>query len=426
MEVGLLVLGGAPAMAQPTVMSRAAPVVPDRAIAAPPVIQTPVEALAQDGAEYARLYGVTLPQAIRELEAQQDSVAATDALQQSYRDRLAGLWIAHDGGLRIVVLLTGDAAVPDQTIQAAGLTIPVTFQTGAPATRSQILAAIATHQADIRAELRSPPGMGVDPRTGTLVVMVKAQDVGNDGADALAARLGEIAGVPVQIRVWSDADVDLAAQGGGRVIGMDPAIGRRGVCTSGFVVTDGTQIGFATAAHCPDQLDYVEPSGGDVPLTMIGAWGARYQDVQIHLGGAAFAPLFYADKGKTVSRPVMTWRNRDSTRSGDVVCHRGERTGYSCAEVLFVDYAPPGDLCAGPCTPTWVAVRGPTCKGGDSGGPVFSGTIAFGLVKGSSYTGDGRCRLYYYMSTDYLPPGWTVAVQSGSAVPQIQKTSETN
>jgi hypothetical protein len=57
---------------------------------------------------------------------------------------------------------------------------------------------------------------------------------------------------------------------------------------------------------------------------------------------------------------------------------------------------------------------------------VFSGSIAFGLVKGSSYTGDGRCRLYYYMSTDYLPPGWTVAVQSGIQAPQNQKTSETN
>jgi hypothetical protein len=136
--------------------------------------------------------------------------------------------------------------------------------------------------------------------------------------------------------------------------------------------------------------------------------------------------LFFADKGKTISRAVTSWRNRTSTRAGDMVCHRGERTGYSCAEVEYPDYAPPGDLCAGPCEPTWVAVRGPTCKGGDSGGPVFAGTIAFGLVKGSSYTGDGRCRLYYYMSTDYLPPGWTVAVEGATGIAQKQKTPETN
>jgi hypothetical protein len=408
-------LAGASGHAQAPPTSHAVPAVPDKAVAAPPRIQTAVEALAQDGAEYARLYGLPLDQAMRELQAQQDSVAATDALQQTYRDRLAGLFIAHDGGLRIVVLLTGDDPVAEQTIFAAGLSLPVVFQTGAPATRDQLLAAIAAHQADIRAALHSPPGMGVDPRTGMLAVMVKPSDVEADGTDALAARLTGIAGVPVEVRIWADADANLMAEGGGRVIGFDPAIGRRGVCTSGFVVTDGSQTGIATAAHCPDQINYVEPGDGEIPLTMIGAWGAFYQDVQIHVGAGALAPLFYADKGKTLSRPVTSWRNRTSTRAGDVVCHRGERTGYSCAEVAYVDYAPPGDLCAGPCEATWVAVRGPDCKGGDSGGPVFSATIAFGLVKGSSYTADGRCRLYYYMSTDYLPPGWTVAVEQRPA-----------
>lgn len=406
-------------------MSRAAPSVPDKAADAPPVIQSAIEALAQDGAEYARLYGLPLDRAMRELQAQEASVAATDALRETYKARLAGLYIEHRDGVHIVMLLTDSAPVPDHAILAAGLTVPVTFRTGAPATRDQILAAITAHQADIRAALRNPPGMGVDPRTGMLAVMVKADDVGDDGADALAARLSSIAGVPVEIKVWSDLDVNLMAQGGGRVIGFDPAIGRRGVCTSGFVVTDGTQTGIATAAHCPDQISYVEPGGGEVPLTMVGAWGAFYQDVQIHVGASVpappFYPGFYADKGKTVSRPVTSWRNRESTRAGDVVCHRGERTGYSCAEIEYPDYSPPGDLCAGPCPATWVAVRGPDCKGGDSGGPVFSATIAFGLVKGSSYTADGRCRLYYYMSTDYLPPGWTVAVQSGLQAPQNQK-----
>ena len=395
--------------------------VPDKAVEAPPHVQSQIEALAQDGAEYARLYGVPLGQAMRELEAEQESVPATEALAQEFRDRLAGISIAHDGGFGIVVLLTGEEPVAERTIVAGGMTIPVTFRTGAPATREQILAAIVAHQADIRAALRGPPGMGVDPRTGMLAVMVKASDVGADGTDGLAARLGAIAGVPVEVRVWSDTDVDLAATGGGRVIGLDPAIGRRGVCTSGFVVTDGMRTALSTAAHCPDQLSFIDADKSEVPLTMVGAWGARYQDVQIHLptepGVAPMAPLFFADKEKTQLRPVTSWRNRTATRAGDLVCHRGERTGYSCAEVEYPDYAPPGDLCAGPCTATWVAVHGPTCKGGDSGGPVFAGTIAFGLVKGESHTGDGRCRLYYYMSTDYLPPGWTVAVEGAGRQP---------
>ena len=238
---------------------------------------------------------------------------------------------------------------------------------------------------------------------------MRPQDIGAEGAAALAARLSAIAGVPVVLRAWTALDTDLSVEGGSRLVGIDPELGRRVVCTSGFVVTDGTRTGVTTAAHCPDTLSALAPDGGETPLTMVDAWGARYQDVQIHVGeGQAFAPLFYADTARTRTRPVTSWRNRDSTRVGDVVCHRGERSGYSCAEVAFVDFAPPGALCFGLCPPTWVAVRGPDCRGGDSGGPVFSGTIAFGTVKGASYSGDSVCRLYYYMSTDYLPPGWTL------------------
>jgi len=54
---------------------------------------------------------------------------------------------------------------------------------------------------------------------------------------------------------------------------------------------------------------------------------------------------------------------------------------------------------------------GPTCRGGDSGGPVFSGTVAFGIAKGANYTREGGCNFYFYMSTDYLPVGWTLATE---------------
>jgi len=56
----------------------------------------------------------------------------------------------------------------------------------------------------------------------------------------------------------------------------------------------------------------------------------------------------------------------------------------------------------------WVAVSGPSCRAGDSGGPVFAGTIAFGIAKGANYARGGACSLYYYMSTDFLPTGWSL------------------
>ena len=130
--------------------------------------------------------------------------------------------------------------------------------------------------------------------------------------------------------------------------------------------------------------------------------------MQINLSPEASEPLFYANRGAGSLRRLTTWRNVASTRAGDFVCHYGESSGYSCAEVELTDYAPPGDLCGGPCAPVWVTVAGPSCGGGDSGGPVFRGSIAFGIVKGASYAKDGKCNFYYYMSTDYLPEGWSL------------------
>ena len=165
-----------------------------------------------------------------------------------------------------------------------------------------------------------------------------------------------------------------------------------------------------TAAHCPDTLSYVAPDRSETPLPFVGQWGWSFQDVQLHLSPEPLPPRFFADSGKTVERAPTGTRLRAAMRVGDVVCHRGERTGYSCAEVAYTDFAPAGDLCGGPCAPSWIAVAGPTCNAGDSGGPVFVGTVALGLVKGASYRPDGSCSLWYYMPVDFLPTGWRVMV----------------
>ncbi len=381
---------------------------PLEAVSRVPKIQTAAEALAQDAGEYARQNGVGLAEAMRRLRAQEESVAATDRLQEIYRDRLAGISIEHHPAYRILVLLTGSAPVPDQVIFAGGMNVPIVFRTGAAATRDQIAEAIGEHQAAIRSALPNAQGMGVDARTGELVLLVKEADADRYGPAELDAELEVLTGVPVRIRVLDRPDMNFGIEGGARVEGVDPANGRRLACTTGFVVTDGSRTGVVTAAHCPDTLTYFDPEGGEIPLSFVGGWGARHQDVQVHVSDRAQRPLFYADSRKTAARGVTGWRNRTSTRAGDAVCHRGETTGYSCSQVELIDYAPPGDLCGGPCDPVWVTVTGPSCKGGDSGGPIFNGTVAFGIAKGGSYSRTGRCNFYYYMSTDYLPTGWTL------------------
>lgn len=408
--LGALVAGAVPARAQVPATALPPPV------ATFPVRQSAAHALAQDAGEYARLYDVSLAQARARLLAQEETVPVTDALAIELADRLAGIAIEHRPSYRIVVLLTGDEPLPDRVVAAGGMRVPITFRTGARATRAALELALASHQAALAAAVAHPPGMGIDLATGELVVVVNPGDVDREGVDALTARLSGIAGVPVRVR--SDrvvASANMAAEGGARVVGVDPADGRRYACTAGFVVTDGARTGIATAAHCPDALSYVGPNGETQALAFVGQWGWGYQDVQVNASDVPLAPSFFADTGKTVSRAVAGRQALTSTRAGDMVCHRGERTGYSCAPVELVSFAPAGQLCGGACLPTWVTVAGPNCQGGDSGAPVFLGNRAFGLVKGGSYRSDRGCAFYFFMSTDYLPTGWHLLEDATSA-----------
>ena len=386
-------------------------------VAAAQRIESPAEAQARDAAEYARLFDVPQDEAVRRLAALDASVPATDAIEAQYRDRVAGISIQHRPDLRINVYLTGDDPVPDRTLDVGGMTLPITFRTGARASRDRVIWAVTWHQAQIRAMFSRPPAMGLDPRTGELVVLITSGEA-KSGVEQWRRKVEAVAGVPVSIRVVDQVDVNLASPAGGaRLEGNSPDDGKRYLCTSGFVVTDGTRYGVATAAHCLDQMSFVAPDHSDVPLSFVGQWGWGYQDVQIGTVDGPLAGLFFADTAKTIERPVTGQRTRDQTRAGDFVCHRGERTGYSCALVELTDFAPAGDLCGGACLPTWVTVSGPTCKGGDSGSPVFSGTTALGILKGATYRPDGSCAFYFYMSVDYLPQPWSLVLGEVPALP---------
>jgi streptogrisin C len=382
------------------------------AAAAQPV-QTQREALADDAAQYAAQFGVPLDEAVRRLTAQQASVAATDAIGREFVDRLAGIAIEHRPAYRIVVLLTGDGAVADRA--AAG--VPIVFRTGAKATHAQAVAAMRRHLIDLRNDLPNARGAGYDQRTGEVVLLVTSADAQHYGIDAIRKRAEQAAGVPARVVVNELNESNMSVVGGGRVEGLNLQTGRRNLCTTAFVVTNGETDAITTAAHCPDELTYVDRDGGKVTLPMIGSWGAAYQDVQINGSADSPDPYFYSNRGAGTLRRAVSWRNVASTRAGDFVCHYGESSGYSCATVELTDYAPPGTLCGGPCSPTWVTVRGPNCIPGDSGGPVFIGGIALGIAKGINRSDSGQCLFYYYMSTDYLPSPWRVLVQTDARPP---------
>ncbi len=374
--------------------------------AVPALVQTPAQALAQDAEGYAQRYGVTPEQAVLRLRALQASAAVSDAIRQRYRERLVGVSIDHAPTLRIVVLLTGAVPVADTSFAGENIVIPIVFRTGAPTTGDDVIRAMLQRGPELTALLPQHRGMGLDARSGELVMLIRALDAARPDLVALRERAEALAGVKVRFDRADRETVDMALAGGARVVGVHPGDGKRYACTTGFTVTDGVRSGIATAAHCPDALFYQDPQGGTVPLQFAGQWGARTQDVQVHIAPGSQKPLFYANRHQGALRRLAGARSRLSTRAGEWLCHYGESSGYSCAEVELTQFAPPGLLCGGVCAPTWITVRTSDCRSGDSGGPVFSGDIAFGITKGGSGRRGTRCNFYFYMSTDFLPAGW--------------------
>jgi hypothetical protein len=217
-----------------------------------PRVQTSQEALRQDAEDYARRIGVGVEEAERRLRAGRESVATTDRIRETYGSRLAGISIEHTPEYRIVVLLTGDAPVAAQTISAGGMSVPIMFRTGAKSTHEQIRTALNQHEKTIRSLLPATQGIGIDPKTGELVVVVNAPGAAAATAVARDAELETLTGVPVRIRATDGVDQNADVRGGSRYEGNE-ADGKRYVCTTGFVVKDTSgRTAVATAAHCAD------------------------------------------------------------------------------------------------------------------------------------------------------------------------------
>jgi hypothetical protein len=94
--------------------------------------------------------------------------------------------------------------------------------------------------------------------------------------------------------------------------------------------------------------------------------------------------------------------------SGGWHCHNGRTTGYSCGINDTIRFRPDPEECNGQiCSDRWAAIiQDPTikCFGGDSGGPHFLGTVAWGTLSAgaTSGTGPGDCTILVFMTAEQL------------------------
>ena len=367
-----------------------------------------------DVSSYARSEGVTQAEAARRARVRNAMDGLIERLREVHKERLAGIVLDHQPVYRLRVRLTGNAPVAAQRHALGGSELPVVFETGARATVAALRDSLTKNRAALQETFPTLAGLMIDERTSEIIIEVYATTPAeaNVARNALPQALARL-GVPARIEITNVYPTLLANVYGGAKLAPNPIVS----CTSGFVVANGGTLGIATAGHCANATTYYAP-GVTTVLTLVSGteyWDAD-QDVQIHTSTENEVAAFYRDTAKTLLGYVQSYRSRALTVVGDPVCHRGEGTGLSCGYVQSTSYAPttPASVCNGQtCDPVYVRLEPGNldlkCRPGDSGAPVFNGSVAYGLlVGGAPNPENGQCWSIYYMSLDFLPAGWSL------------------
>lgn len=337
------------------------------AAAAPSVHLTDSQAQLVDAQIYADHMGVSVDEALQRFEAQSLAGELETVLAATAPDAFAGLWVQHRPDFRVVVRVT---------------------QNGAEALTPVLQRSALAGLIDVR------------PAVATLVELTRAQ------ADAMRA-VREL-GLPVeseinvyenqvQLYVVERQKLDAAVQRGAltlsplvTVVTVErmsyPAANIYGglslsTCTSGFGVkrtSDGLK-GISTAAHCNNSQSY---SG--TALTFKAEKFQDSYDVQWHTASGYTVKNWIKWWSDGSTRSITSTKSRDSQAIGNYVCKYGKTTFYTCGYISSKTYAPSYVPSA---DATFIRVDNtagysPLAAPGDSGGPWFLNSGAWGVMSG--------------------------------------------
>ncbi|WP_166636756.1 S1 family peptidase [Cognatilysobacter terrigena] len=315
--------------------------------------------------DYAATNGVSLGEAKRELAIQEEAGRLQQTLMQREADNFAGLYIEHRPRYRIVVKFVRDAEV---TLRR--YTRDKTFESEvAPYSLSELRDAEAATGKELIAT-NIPFQSGIDLHASKVRVGVKA--------DVSTLKRSSVAPSIVEFH-HQDAFIQptIYAAGGDYIKSNE----RR--CTAGFsVVSASDRRGLATAAHCGDGL----MTTNLIPLAKQDSKNAGSYDVQwLWSSRIQPQPTFYTGSANLYVRGTYP-----STMLvvGAQVCKFGWTTRNTCG--LVVDLYSQSNYNG--AVGTYVQVHHPNnyqmTLEGDSGGPVYVGNYAAGIVHGRGADGE--------------------------------------
>jgi len=298
-------------------------------------------------------------QATDRISHQDADRSLADHLAASIGAEMSGSWIDPLDGHLVVGVTTAPAAA---TVRQAG---------AEPRLVARSLAQLQAVQSDIvRSGLPEGSAVRIDPATNTVIANLPTTATASQVRPVQDAvdRAGSAARIA---RVDAAASTTVTFRGGQEITGP------QGACTSGFNVTRGTDKRFfVTAGHCTAAIANWSRNGvalgttvaSDFPLNDFGL--VRITD-----------PKYWNPVGEVASlgapQPIFF---TGQAPVGTVVCKTGRTTGTNCGQILAYNVTVfyTGGYLVFDLTDVNVCARP-----GDSGGPVFDGTVAQGIVSGS-------------------------------------------
>ena len=318
-------------------------------------------ALARDAQSYADDYGVSVAEARQRLELQIEAGRLGAALTANEGETFGGLWIEHRPRFKVKVGFTGGGdetlSQYEKSADLAGAIESVVVDTmlgGLIGVQGSSKTAIS--RTSIAAEL------GVNVAENFVDVYTPDEQALKDALDDQGAEL------PSKARIKEVSALSSPAHGSEIHGGEDLT-----TCTSGFSVknSSGTQ-GITTAGHCqPNQ------SRGRTALTHEDEWWGGSYDLQWHTAPSSINVRNLAFDGAN-HRYIHSGRHWDDQSAGEYVCKYGKITHGGCGTIETKYYQ------ISPQTGNkWVLVANPgvhLAEHGDSGGPFFSGNVAYGIL----------------------------------------------
>lgn len=223
-----------------------------------------------DAAWYAQDAGLSLGEASRRLNLQDELNLYLAEIEERSTDTYAGGWIVHEPHYGLAVRFTRSSSESTGAAELArSLPVPVTIDTDAKFSLLELV--IAEDELHTALTDESDASSYVDVKDGDLVIAAPSPDV---SLATLAEETTSRMNIPIDL-----AHLE-APVGPGHTYGGMPMSG----CTSGFTVRQaGTGLtGVTTAAHCGNSQTYHEFDDSTYSTTFQNEWYDPLRDIQWH------------------------------------------------------------------------------------------------------------------------------------------------